>query len=194
MVRYWGVTLLARYERHRDVAALADDPDDRVRKAVAESLGSMANPDAAGVLVKLLEDASWIVRAHAARALADLECVEHADKIALLLADTEWWVRLAARESLVALGAGVVPVVLGCLEHTDRFARNGAAEILQNLGVLDQHLDDVEAERSDSRQQEELRRILEAGGADMVSSVVLRRGSRTEALVRSLGLWLPEET
>lgn len=194
VVRYWGVTLLSRYDKGREVAALADDPDDQVRKAVAESLGAMETPDSAGVVVRLLRDASWIVRAHAARALGDLQRVDHAGGIARLLADNEWWVRLAARESLVTLGDDVVPVVLSYLEHPDRFARNGAAEILQNLGLLDQLIEAVEADRIDASQQEQLRRILEAGGDEMVSSVILRWGPRTEALVQSLGLWLPEET
>ena len=60
-----------------------------------------------------------------------------AEEIAPLLADREWWVRLAAKESLQQMGEEVWSVLVPYLDHEDAFARNGAAEVLQNIGVLD---------------------------------------------------------
>ena len=199
-LRFWGVTLLARYRNEREVGELASDPDERVRKAVAETLGTggMGGTEASSrLLAGLLDDESWIVRAHAARALGDLNRVEHSESIASLLADTEWWVRLAAKETLFVLGESSVPVLLRHLEHHDRFAKNGAAEVLQNLGWVDRVLEDAMAGRSEDGVKEQLRQALEAGGAAMVSSIVLRQDSseapKLEAFLGSLGLPPGEE-
>ena len=35
------------------------------------------------------------------------------------------------------MGPEVWPILVRCLEHRDKFVRNGAAEVVQNLGVLD---------------------------------------------------------
>ena len=197
-LRFWGVTLLARYSNEREVGELASDPDERVRKAVAETLGSgMGKTEASSrLLAGLLKDESWIVRAHAARALGDLKRVEYAASIASLLADTQWWVRLAAKETLFALGESSVPVLLQQLAHHDRFARNGAAEVLQNLGWVDRVLEEAMAGRSEDSVKEHLRGALEAGGVGMVSSIVWRQGPseapKLEAFLGSLGL-SPEE-
>jgi hypothetical protein len=113
------------------------DDDPSVRKAAVESLGVVGGPGAAATALRLLEDPVFYVRAHAARALGDLERVDLAPRVLPLLADAEWWVRTAAKDALQAMGPAVAPAVAGFLEHPDRFARNGASEVLQNLGVLD---------------------------------------------------------
>ena len=77
------------------------------------------------------------VRAHAIRALGELGRLDQADRISSLLGDGDWWVRLAAREALEMMGSEVWPVLVRCLDHRDKFVRNGAAEVVQNLGVLD---------------------------------------------------------
>jgi HEAT repeat protein len=56
--------------------------------------------------------------------------------VAALLADHDWQVRSAARQGLEAIGPQVEPVLIQALSHADPFARNGAAEVLQNLGLL----------------------------------------------------------
>ena len=141
VIRFWGATLLARYGAWPEVgpalAGLAIDGDPSVRKAAVESLGVVGGPDAAAIALRLLEDPVWYVRAHAARALGDLERHELAPRVLPLLADEQWWVRAAAKDALQAMGPAAADAVAGFLEHPDRFARNGAAEVLQNLGVLD---------------------------------------------------------
>ena len=141
VTRFWGATLLARYGRRPGVpaalAALRRDPDANVRKAAIESLGHAGGPAAVDAARELLGDPAWFVRAHAARALGDLGRADLAAEVAPLLADGQWWVRAAAKDALLAMGPGVASVVAAHLDHPDRFARNGAAEVLQNLGVLD---------------------------------------------------------
>lgn len=156
--RYWGATLLARYgaapETAEALEALTADADPSVRKAAIESLGVVGGPRAAAVAVRLLGDNVFFVRAHAARALGDLERVDLAHHVLPLLADPEWWVRTAAKDALQAMGPAVAPVVAGCLDHEDRFARNGAAEVLQNLGVVDTIAD--RARRGDATETDRL--------------------------------------
>ncbi len=141
-IRYWGATLLARYPARPEVeaalAGLAMDDDPSVRKAAVESLGVVGGTGAAPTALRLLGDPVFFVRAHAARALGDLERHDLAPRVLPLLADAEWWVRTAAKDALQAMGPEVAAAVAGSLDHPDRFARNGAAEVLQNLGVLDE--------------------------------------------------------
>jgi len=190
-VRFWAAVLLGRYADvpHLEDALvpLADDPDPRVRKAAAESLGRVGGTQAAAVALRLLADPVAFVRANAARALGRLARVEHASRVAALLGDRDWWVRFAARQSLEMMGADVWPVLVPCLTHADRFMRNGAAEVFQNLGLLDS-LIVLEAASDDPAPQkiEMLRRIADAGGVRLTDSLVERAGPVVGARVRHL--------
>src|SRR3989304_7391762 len=79
---------------------------------------------------------SWFVRVHAARAAGHVLGATAAPTITRLLADERWWVRTAAKDSLRGLGTEAVPSLLSVLSHSDQFARNGAAEVLQDVGFV----------------------------------------------------------
>ena len=189
-LRFWGVTLLARYRDKVGLEAvvsdLARDDDERVRKAVAQTLGAFGRAESAAVLLPLLQDESWIVKAHAARALGGLGRAVHAERVAPLLADDQWWVRLAARESLIVLGSDVSPVLVRYLDHEDRFARNGAAEVLQNLGWLDSMLDAAIAGGAHTKEGGLVKKALTAGGASMAASYVMRQDAKLQPRVAEL--------
>ena len=189
-VRYWGATLLARHPvegTDRDLAQLAVDPAPLVRKAAVASLAQVGGPLLGPVARALLADSTWFVRAHAARALAATGDADVAGEIAPLLADREWWVRLAAKESLQHLGDEVWSVLVPYLDHEDGFARNGAAEVLQNIGVLDSLivLEAVTAKPSAAK-LEMLRKIASAGGTRMTAALLERVDARTRPRVRAL--------
>lgn len=189
-VRYWGATLLSRHPVpgiERDLAALAADPAPLVRKAAVASLAQIGGPAVGPVARSLISDGTWFVRAHAARALATTGDSEVAEEIAPLLADREWWVRLAAKESLQQLGDEVWSVLVPYLDHEDGFARNGAAEVLQNIGVLDSLivLEAVTANPSTAK-LEMLRKIASAGGTRMTAALLERVDARTRPRVRAL--------
>jgi hypothetical protein len=80
------------------------------------------------------------VRAHACRAAGRLGGAAVAPRLLPLLGDDAWWVRAAAKDTLAALGRDVAPLLVPMLESSDRFARNGAAEVLQDVGVVDELL------------------------------------------------------
>jgi HEAT repeat protein len=189
-VRYWGATLLARHPVtgiDQDLVALAADPAPLVRKAAVASLAQIGGPALVPVARRLLADETWFVRAHAARALASTGDAEIAEEIAPLLADREWWVRLAVKESLQQLGDDVWSVLVPYLDHEDGFARNGAAEVLQNIGVLDSLivLEAVTAKPSTAK-LEMLRKIASAGGTRMTAALLERVDARTRPRVRAL--------
>jgi HEAT repeat protein len=190
-LRFWGATLLARYGGAQglddDLAALSGDAEASVRKAAVESLGKVGGPKAAASAVLLLNDAVWYVRAHAARALGDLGRVDLADRIAPLLSDREWWVRAAAKEALETLGPDSWADLVPYLDHPDPFARNGAAEVFQNLGILDS-LVVIEAATDEpgAAKIEMLRKIATAGGLRMTDALLERAGPQMRPRIRRL--------
>ena len=143
-VRYWAATLLRpdTPERELALASLAGDPSPTVRAAVAKTFAAAGGEAAAAAALTLLDDPVWFVRAQAARALAAAGHAHVAERLVPLLRDDEWWVRAAAKEAFVALGRAAVPALLPVLRDLDRFARNGAAEVLLDLGVLHEWADD----------------------------------------------------
>jgi len=196
VVRQWAATLLARYPDEPIEGVLAElthDPDPRVRKAAVQTLGRIGGMEAGECAIRLLTDTAPYVRAHAARALGELGRSDHAEAVAALLGDTDWWVRLAARESLEMLGPEVWPVLVRCMDHRDKFVRNGAAEVVQNLGVLDSLIMlEAATDHPASAKVAMLQRIASAGGVRFTESLVERAGPvvgpRVRRLLDTMGL------
>jgi HEAT repeat protein len=138
-VRFWAATLLGRYPElaESSLVSLTWDPDANVRAAAVESLGSRTGDAVGNALIARLDDSEWFVRVHAARAAGHVVGAAAAPSIARLLADSTWWVRTAAKDALRGMGVDAVPALLSLLTHEDGFARNGAAEVLQDVGFVD---------------------------------------------------------
>lgn len=189
-VRYWGATLVSRHRApgvERDIAQLVKDPSPLVRKAAVATLAEIDGPGTIDAVQPLLSDPIWYVRAHAARALAAAHATDTAEHVAPLLADREWWVRLAARESLQQMGEEVWSVLVPYLDHADAFARNGAAEVLQNIGVLDSLIVlEAATSRPSASKVEMLRKIAAAGGTRMTDALLERVDENVRPRVRSL--------
>jgi HEAT repeat protein len=146
-VRFWGATLIGSYRAigEEDLVALTHDEDGNVRAAAVEALGHRSSTAAASATVALLDDPAWFVRVHAARSAGHVAGAAAAPAIARLLADERWWVRTAAKDALRGLGQEAIPALAPVLSSFDRFARNGAAEVLQDIGLVDHlALDDPE--------------------------------------------------
>lgn len=190
-VRYWAVMLLARHRgatsAEAEIAALTSDPAPLVRRAAVASLAQL-NPAAAVIAARpLLADPVWFVRAHAARAIGETQDPEHAREIAPLLADREWWVRTAAKDALQRMGPEVWSALVPYLDHVDAFARNGAAEVLQNIGILDSLIIlEAATVRPSPEKIDMLRKIASAGGTRMTEALLDRVDQQTRPRVRSL--------
>jgi hypothetical protein len=76
-------------------------------------------------------------------------------------------------------------MLVGYLDHEDRFARNGAAEILQNTGALDALIARAVEHGSDD-DLDELAKILEAGGGTLVAAAALRSSDGGQKLIARL--------
>jgi HEAT repeat protein len=119
----------------------------------------------------LLDDPAWFVRVHAARSAAHLAGAAAAPAVTHLLSDSRWWVRTAAKDALRAIGRDALPALIPILGSPDRFARNGAAEVLQDIGVVDQLA--VQEPQSPL-----LARIYAAGGERLREAAELRAATR----------------
>ena len=200
--RYWAVTLLRGhhgYAAAEKIVPLVDDPDAPVRKAALLTLAAMQAPDVGRLATWRLSDPAPFVRSAAIHALAQTgertpdrgRRSALAGTIAPLLADRDWSVRTAAKDALARLGPATWRAVAAQLSSEDRFARNGAAEVLQNLGVLDWTLRGIASGvRPSAEAVDVLKRALREGGMPMADAAMLR--TRTEpvpavdALLRSL--------
>ena len=135
VLRYWALTLLARAPIDEGVQESAcrhtGDGDPRVRGAAVRLLGRSDDPRVLDPVRLLLDDEVFYVRAHAARSIGALGGVRFAGEVAELLGDANWWVRAAARSTLVALGPAGAAAALDTLESADRFARDGARDVIQ---------------------------------------------------------------
>jgi HEAT repeat protein len=133
-VRYWTLMLLVNVAPQPAVLIAAvdavSDPDAQVRGAAARLLGACNSSEAQFALRSLLTDGVFFVRAHAARAVGEIAAQPLAGEVAALLSDESWWVRAAARESLLALGDAGFAAAVGVLNDEDRFARDGAADVV----------------------------------------------------------------
>jgi HEAT repeat protein len=203
--RYWAVTLLRNQHDHRGLAAeivpLVDDADASVRKSALLTLAAMQSPEIGRLATWRLTDPVPYVRSAAINALAQTgeRTPDRARRqaiaagIASSLADRDWSVRTTAKEALAQLGPATWRAVAAQLSSTDAFARNGAAEVLQNLGVLDWTLRGIASGvRPTDEALDVLKRALREGGVTMADAAVLRTKSEpipdVHELLRSLDL------
>jgi HEAT repeat protein len=158
-----------------DLLELCDDPVADVRAAAARALGERRSPNAVNPLESLLADPVWFVQVQAARSLGRLHSAGSAGRITKLLASPRWWVRQAAKDALVELGPDVRAELVPLLDHPDPFARNSCAEVLQNLGVVDDLVAEASKPSNTSRPSDAavlLRKILTAGGSRVEEAVI----------------------
>ena len=191
--RYWAATLLRNQHDHSGLASaivpLVDDADAPVRKAALLTLAAMQSPDVARLANWRLTDPVPYVRSAAINALAQTgeRTPDRARRqaiaagIASSLADRDWSVRTAAKDALARLGPATWRAVAAQLSSSDAFARNGAAEVLQNLGVLDWTLRGIASGvRPSDEALDVLKRALREGGVAMADAAMLR--TKTEPI------------
>jgi HEAT repeat protein len=189
-VQYWGARLMRRYAGtpglEAELITLAGSPDAQVRKAAVETLGLVGGSEAIHVLRAKLTDPVPFVRAHAARSLGALRASAAVHAVLPLLADPDWWVRFAAKQSLQALGAEVAPAISTHLSHHDEFARNGAAEVLQNLGVFEELLAHEARGPADPDRVRTIHLLARAGGIRMWATMLGRLSGTAQTRARQL--------
>ncbi len=138
-VRFWGATLLGHCPGLAldALIVLTRDQDANVRCAAIEALSTRGDVQALAAIRHRLTDERWFVRVHACRAVGALGTLDDAPLIARALGDPWWWARSAAKRALCGFGVAVAGAVIPYLDDEDEFARNGAAEVLQDVGFVD---------------------------------------------------------
>ena len=175
-VRFWALQVIGRRRSSLSWAAITEllhDPSSNVRAALAEGLPVFyRRPTIA--LRRLLADDEWYVRLHAARSLGEAGVTRSAPAVAELFRDPSWWVRDAAEKALVALGRGGIREALRLLEDADPFARDSAAEVLQESGYLDRCV--AAAASGVAEADAVLAKVRNAVGDAVIESAVARMG------------------
>ncbi len=168
-VRFWGATLLGHCPGLAldSLIVLTRDQNANVRCAAIEALSTRGDVQALAAVRHRLTDEQWFVRVHACRAVGALGTIDDAPLIARALGDPWWWARSAAKEALCGFGPAVAGVVIPYLDDEDEFARNGAAEVLQDIGFVDS----LAATGVEGRL---LERILASGGRGMRDAAEVR--------------------
>lgn len=182
-VRFWGATLLSSCPALalQQLIALTTDADASVRSAAIKTLSIRRELAGLGAIRKRLDDECWFVRVHACRAVGALGTMDEAPLLARSLRDPWWWVRTGAKDALRDFGPAVAGAVIPYLADEDTFARNGAAEVLQDVGFLDA----LGTTGADGRLRE---RIFAAGGPAMRNAARLRAKSESGKAVRAVGV------
>jgi len=139
IARFWAARLAARIGATQwadTIRVMATDPQPSVRRAALEALGVLGTPQDRALLLACFTDAVPFVRTHAARAVAAFGDADVATRLAGLLSDRQWMVRAAARYSLRRIGSTANDALIAALWSSDRFAANGASEVLFQTGAM----------------------------------------------------------
>lgn len=169
--------------------ALMDDDLD-VRARAADSLGKLRHPSSRPSLLLALEDPQWEVRAQAAKALGRIGEEEDAPRLAEKLRDPQWWVRNNAAAALREMGESGEGSLVGALWDEDRFAREAAAQALEEGSLVERIIEEMREGGSGTEGERILRRLAELGCAGTISQVL--DDLEDEALLNRLALVLAD--
>jgi HEAT repeat protein len=125
-----------------DVLEEATIPD--VQIAAVASLGSVGGSHVLASLLTALASPDWRVRSKAATSLGMIGDESTAPYLVDALEDESWWVRRNSAAALTQIADGV-PLLYRALTSQDMFARDAAAEALEDVGELAKARHDHEA-------------------------------------------------
>ncbi len=164
------------------------DPNTDVRARAAAALGRLRDRDSLEPLLAALEDARWEVRSQAAKALGEIEDAAALPQLANALRDPEWWVRANAEEAMRRMGEAGEAELAAMLYDEDRFARETAAQALQELGVPERYLQMAEAGEDVDSLRPIMKRMAEIGAVGPLATALLNYPSDAArvALMRDL--------
>lgn len=156
------------------VNSLADESPD-VRAKAAHALGRIGHPLAVRPLIGLLSDQFWYVRLQAAKSLGHLGSPQAIYDLSLRLTDSHALIRSATAEALIRIGPLALQALTIHLLYThDRYTREQVCEALQQSGLIDQWIDNLNAVEESVRRQV----------GDLL--VAVAKGSRLSVLINAL--------
>jgi HEAT repeat protein len=114
---------------------LAETTNPEIQIAVVDALGWVGGSHVLDSVVGAMHSPDWRVRAKAATAIGMIGDSSAADELAHALQDQAWWVRRNSAGALAMMRDGV-PLLYRALTSPDAFARDAAAEALEDIGEL----------------------------------------------------------
>jgi len=151
--------------------ALADEAVD-VRARAADSLGRMRHRLARPALLQALEDPAWQVRAQAVKALGSIGEEKDVPQLVEKLRDTEWWVRNNAAAALREMGETGEGPLVEMLWDGDRFARETAAQALEESSVVERLVRDMREGGEEQESGRIIHRMAEIGSVGTIVQVL----------------------
>jgi HEAT repeat protein len=160
-------------EEAPELEAALEDEDIDVRARAADSLGRIKDAGSRQGLLRALDDPEWEVRSQAAKALGHIGDAEDAERLAQCLRDREWWVRQNAAAALREMGEAGEGPLIETLWGDDRFARETAAQILEEASLVERIVEDMRESGDNIEGYRVIRRLAEIGCAGTLSQVLL---------------------
>ena len=151
--------------------ALEDEEVD-VRARAADSLGRMRHRLARPALLLALDDPAWEVRAQAVKALGKIGEELDAPRLAEMLRDDAWWVRNNAAAALREMGETGERPLLEMLWDEDRFARETAAQALEEGSIVERLVKDMREGDENPEAGRVLHRLAEIGSVGTIIQVL----------------------
>ncbi len=151
--------------------ALADE-DLNVRARAADSLGAMRHRLSRPALLRALDDPAWQVRAQAVKALGRIGEEMDAPRLAEMLRDEAWWVRSNAGAALRDMGEAGEGPLLEALWDEDRFARETAAQALEEGSVVERRARDLREGDDERMAGRIIHRLAEIGSVGTIIQVL----------------------
>ncbi|MBI4056082.1 MAG: HEAT repeat domain-containing protein [Elusimicrobia bacterium] len=105
------------------------------RVAACRALGNIEDEKAGPSVARCLQDPAWQVRSKAAFVVGQLGYVQAIPDLKRTMGDKFWWVRLHSGEALSRLGGQGQKALQETLSSEDRFARDMAAQWLDELAA-----------------------------------------------------------
>ncbi|MDX1469732.1 MAG: HEAT repeat domain-containing protein, partial [Acidimicrobiia bacterium] len=109
--------------------------DSEIKIASVQALGSVGGPLSIPTILDAYHSEDWRIAAKAATALGEMGDNSVLDELAAGLTHRVWWVRRNSAAALAALPGGIA-VLYRSLTSPDPFARDSAAEALDDCGEL----------------------------------------------------------
>jgi len=139
LVRYWAVTLLAKFasgEYILKLEKLAGDAVPEIRAAACDCLGNIGGIKTRPALIRCLKDDSWLVRSRAVHSLAKVMGDSSLPEVAVLINDPSWVVVDAVKTVMTEHIEASLPYIERFLAGDYEVAKKYSVLALQDSGYL----------------------------------------------------------
>ncbi|RKX94839.1 MAG: hypothetical protein DRP84_05985 [Spirochaetes bacterium] len=117
-----------------------------VKIAALNAIGKINDVISIKIVFNALNDKTWEIRAVAANIVGSMSLKGASSRLIPLLNDKSWYVRRNAANALAKMGKLGIYTLLNYMNQKDKFARDMIAQTLEETGVVDKALVDIQSE------------------------------------------------